>query len=170
MFQYFLQVVPTVVETRYSHANTFQYAATEQNRTVSHSGGSHGVPGIYFKYDLSSIRVHVREEHQPCWQFLVRLCGIVGGIFATSGLLHQIVSAVVDLLCCRFKSAGSETRRDSHQWTSVSSSLTPANSNYHPLLHSSSSSLLDADGLPSSSDRLPVAGSPLVSRVDSAFT
>ena len=30
-----------------------------QNRTVSHEKGSHGLPGIYFKYDLSPIRVKV---------------------------------------------------------------------------------------------------------------
>jgi len=59
-----------------------------KNRTISHSKGSHGVPGIFVKYDLSSLRVHIRESHQPFWQFLVRLCGIVGGIFATSGQLH----------------------------------------------------------------------------------
>ena len=37
------------------------------------------------KYDLSSLKVNVREEHKPLWQFATRLCGIVGGIFATSG-------------------------------------------------------------------------------------
>ena len=56
-----------------------------QNRTINHSQGSHGVPGIFVKYDLSSFKVHVREEHKPYWQFLVRLCGIIGGVFATSG-------------------------------------------------------------------------------------
>lgn len=60
----------------------------DKNRTISHSKGSHGVPGIFVKYDLSSLRVHIRESHQPFWQFVVRLCGIVGGIFATSGTLH----------------------------------------------------------------------------------
>ena len=43
------------------------------------------VLGIFFKYELSSILVRVSEVHRPFWQFLVRLCGIVGGIFATSG-------------------------------------------------------------------------------------
>jgi len=57
-----------------------------QNRTISHAKGSHGLPGIFVKYDLSSIRVHVKELHKPYWEFLVRLCGIIGGIFATSGM------------------------------------------------------------------------------------
>ena len=41
--------------------------------------------GIFFKYDLSSIMVRVENRRRSFWGFLVRLCGIVGGIFATSG-------------------------------------------------------------------------------------
>lgn len=37
------------------------------------------------KYDISSLMVKVTEQHMPLWQFLVRLCGIVGGIFSTTG-------------------------------------------------------------------------------------
>jgi hypothetical protein len=48
-----------------------------------------GIPGIYFKYDLEPIGVHIYEEHRPLLQFLVSLCGIVGGIFATSGKRHN---------------------------------------------------------------------------------
>lgn len=46
--------------------------------------------GIFFKYDMSSIMVRVESRHRSFWGFLVRLCGIVGGIFATSG--EQILS------------------------------------------------------------------------------
>lgn len=114
MYQYFLQVVPTKVDTTFSSVDTYQYAATENNRTISHSKGSHGVPGIFVKYDLSSLRVHIRESHQPFSQFLVRLCGIVGGIFATSGILNVLVGALVDVLCCRYK-WGSYSQTDIQQ-------------------------------------------------------
>jgi hypothetical protein len=129
MYQYFLQVVPTKVDTMFSTVNTFQYAATESNRSISHDKGSHGVPGIFVKYDLSSLRVHIREDHQPLWQFLVRLCGIVGGIFATSGVLNQVVGAFIDVLCCRYK-WGSYGRRitsdePSLRHTIGSNSITP---------------------------------------------
>ncbi len=56
-----------------------------QNRTINHQKGSHGVPGIFVKYDLNPLKVFVKEESRSYLQFLVRLCGIVGGIFATSG-------------------------------------------------------------------------------------
>lgn len=56
------------------------------------------VLGVFFKYDLSSILVRVNEVHRPFWQFLVRLCGIVGGIFATSGEMN--VTLLVTIYRC----------------------------------------------------------------------
>lgn len=55
---------------------------------INHAAGSHGVSGIFVKYDTSSLMVTVSEQHMPLWQFLVRLCGIVGGIFSTTGELQ----------------------------------------------------------------------------------
>lgn len=52
---------------------------------INHAAGSHGVSGIFVKYDTSSLTVTVTEQHMPLWQFLVRLCGIVGGVFSTTG-------------------------------------------------------------------------------------
>lgn len=56
-----------------------------QERAINHAAGSHGVSGIFMKYDISSLMVKVTEQHMPFWQFLVRLCGIIGGIFSTTG-------------------------------------------------------------------------------------
>lgn len=103
IFQYFIQVVPTEVRTYAASVDTYQFAVTERNRTINHREGSHGVPGIFVKYDLSSLLIRVREEHKPYWQFLVRLCGIIGGIFSVSGMLQAIVNFCLDVLCCRLK-------------------------------------------------------------------
>ena len=56
-----------------------------QERVINHGAGSHGVTGIFFKYELSSLVISVEEVYDPFWKLLVRLCGIVGGVFATSG-------------------------------------------------------------------------------------
>lgn len=56
-----------------------------QERAINHAAGSHGISGIFMKYDISSLMVKVSEQHMPLWKFLVRLCGIVGGIFSTTG-------------------------------------------------------------------------------------
>ncbi|XP_061420456.1 endoplasmic reticulum-Golgi intermediate compartment protein 2-like [Lethenteron reissneri] len=102
MFQYFLTIVPTKLHTYKFTTDTHQYSVTEKERVIDHAAGSHGVSGIFMKYDLSSLMVTVTEESMPLGQFFVRLCGIVGGIFATTGMLHGLVGFLVDVACCRF--------------------------------------------------------------------
>ncbi|XP_038054169.1 endoplasmic reticulum-Golgi intermediate compartment protein 2-like [Patiria miniata] len=108
IYQYFLQIVPTKLYTRKARMSTHQFAVTERERTINHGEGSHGVSGIFFKYDLSSLEISVTETHEPYSQFLIRLCGIVGGIFATSGILHSFLEFLVSVICCRYK-IGSHT-------------------------------------------------------------
>ncbi|CAL8339475.1 unnamed protein product [Arctogadus glacialis] len=103
MFQYFITVVPTKLHTYKISADTHQFAVTEREREIDHAAGSHGVAGIFVKYDTSALMVTVREQHMPLGQFLVRLCGIVGGVFSTTGMLHRFVGSCVDVVCCRFK-------------------------------------------------------------------
>eukprot|EP00041_Stephanoeca_diplocostata_P018585 m.389852 g.389852 ORF g.389852 m.389852 type:complete len:367 (+) comp21055_c0_seq1:170-1270(+) len=99
MFQYFLKVVPTTTQN-VDQAEPFQanqYSVTEQSRKINHATGSNGVAGIYFKYDLEPVSVNVREERRSFGRFLVRLCGIAGGIFATTGMLHQSISSLFSI-------------------------------------------------------------------------
>lgn len=103
MFQYFITIVPTKLRTHRISSDTHQFAVTERERVIDHATGSHGVSGIFMKYDISSLMVTVTESHMPFWQFLVRLCGIIGGIFSTTGMLHGIAEFIVDIICCRFK-------------------------------------------------------------------
>lgn len=103
MFQYFITIVPTKLNTYKLSAETHQYSVTEQERVINHAAGSHGVSGIFMKYDINSLMVKVTEQHMPLWQFLVRLCGIIGGIFSTTGMLHGMIGFLVDLVCCRFQ-------------------------------------------------------------------
>ncbi|NWI99314.1 ERGI2 protein, partial [Crypturellus undulatus] len=103
MFQYFITVVPTKLHTYKISAETHQFSVTERERVINHAAGSHGVSGIFMKYDISSLMVTVTEEHMPFWQFLVRLCGIVGGIFSTTGILHGFGRFVAEVIFCRFR-------------------------------------------------------------------
>uniref|UniRef100_A0A8C6TN18 Endoplasmic reticulum-Golgi intermediate compartment protein n=1 Tax=Neogobius melanostomus TaxID=47308 RepID=A0A8C6TN18_9GOBI len=103
MFQYFITIVPTKLNTYKIAADTHQYSVTERERVINHALGSHGVSGIFMKYDISSLMIRVTEQHMPLWQFLVRLCGIIGGIFSTTGMLHGVVGFLVDVICCRLQ-------------------------------------------------------------------
>ncbi len=59
------------------------------------------MPGVFFKFDMSSMMVLINEERKPFWQFLVRLSGIIGGIFATSGMLHTLFGSFTDGVLCK---------------------------------------------------------------------
>ncbi|XP_075213136.1 endoplasmic reticulum-Golgi intermediate compartment protein 2 isoform X2 [Lycorma delicatula] len=97
LYQYFVEVVPTDVQTFLHHTSTYQYSVKDHLRLIDHYKGSHGIPGIFFKYDMSALKVMVSEEREPLDQFLVRLCATVGGIFVTAGFIN---SAVQILLKC----------------------------------------------------------------------
>jgi hypothetical protein len=90
MYQYFISVIPTwyhdVFGTIY---DSNQYAVTDYQREISEKKS--GTPGIFFRYELDSISVHITEEHIPLLSFLVNLVGILGGIFTCSGIMHHLV-------------------------------------------------------------------------------
>jgi hypothetical protein len=83
--------VPTEVRTRFGGTtDSYQYSVTQQEREIDHSKGSHGMAGLFFKYELSSVKVIVFEESESVVKFLVRLCATVGGIYATSGEKYSL--------------------------------------------------------------------------------
>ena len=99
MFQYYLRIVPTKFKTLTHSLDTYQYAVTERNRTK----GGHGLPGLFFKYDLTPMVVQITERRHSLIQFFIRLIGIVGGIFSTSGMLNSFIGTVMDYVTCSRK-------------------------------------------------------------------
>ena len=92
LFQYYLDVVSTKVRTRWLRSDTFQFSVSELSRALDHSSGSHGMPGIFFKYDFSPVCVIINEHTLSFGKFLLRLCAIVGGIFATSCIVNGLIN------------------------------------------------------------------------------
>ena len=99
-FQYFIEVVPTEVWGLTGRSTTYQYSVKEHTRPINHEGGSHGTPGIYFKYDLSALKVEVTKDRECLVQFLVRLCASVGGLVSTSHILCGLAKQLVEAVCC----------------------------------------------------------------------
>lgn len=92
VYQYFLKVVPTST-LRLDQLEPFwsnQYSVSEQKTRAENT-----LPGIYIKYDMEPVSVRIHEERAPIVGFVVRLCGIIGGVFATTGMLHQMGGSVV---------------------------------------------------------------------------
>lgn len=50
-----------------------------------HNKGSHGIPGLYFKYDMSALKVIVEQDQENVIGFIVRLSSVIAGIIAISG-------------------------------------------------------------------------------------
>ena len=61
-FQYFIEVVPTEVSALTGRQTTYQYSVKEMVRPIDHARESHGTPGIYFKYDISALKVEVTKD------------------------------------------------------------------------------------------------------------
>ena len=91
-YQYFLKIVPTVYEARYSRAvDTNQYSVTEFVSEVDPKSYEGPVPELLFKVDFSPIMVRLREASRSFLNFLTGLCAILGGVFTVAGMVDSTV-------------------------------------------------------------------------------
>mmetsp|Transcript_22591 Transcript_22591/g.63418 ORF Transcript_22591/g.63418 Transcript_22591/m.63418 type:complete len:397 (+) Transcript_22591:79-1269(+) len=97
-YSYFVKIVPTTY-TAFAgeEIRTNQYSVTEHYRPVekpnpqARGGQHHGLPGVFFHYDLSPIQVTYTETRESLGQFLASLCAIIGGIFSIAGLVDALM-------------------------------------------------------------------------------
>lgn len=91
IFQYYVKVVPTTYKYLDGKVvDTNQFSVTEHVTTVKAKQGQ-GLPGAFFFYDLSPIRVQFEEEHKSFMHFLTQLCAIVGGVFTVVGIFDRFL-------------------------------------------------------------------------------
>ena len=89
MFQYYLQVVPTV--HRFLNGTvieTFQYSVTEHTRHVD-PGSNRGLPGVFFFYEVSALHVTFEEYRRGWVHFFTGVCAAVGGAFTVMGMVDR---------------------------------------------------------------------------------
>lgn len=53
--------------------------------------GEASLPAIYFLYDLSPIMVVNKDARGGVAHLLVRICAVVGGVFAVTGMMHPVL-------------------------------------------------------------------------------
>lgn len=91
MYQYFIKVVPTMYKDIRGHKiQTNQFSVTEHFRVVEF-GTSRTLPGVFFFYDLSPIKVNFDQTKTSFLHFLTNVCAIVGGVFTVSGIIDAFV-------------------------------------------------------------------------------
>uniref|UniRef100_A0A7S4KYL0 Endoplasmic reticulum vesicle transporter C-terminal domain-containing protein n=1 Tax=Paramoeba aestuarina TaxID=180227 RepID=A0A7S4KYL0_9EUKA len=96
-YTYFTIVVPTT----YSSLNgeiiqSSQYSVTEHSRPIpkpqrNEYGHQHLLPGVFFHYDLSPIKVTFTEQETTTGHFLTNLCTIIGGLFTVAGIVDLLL-------------------------------------------------------------------------------
>ncbi|KAI0373709.1 Sec1-domain-containing protein [Pilatotrama ljubarskyi] len=106
MFQYFLKVVSTQFQTLNGKTiNTHQYSATHFERDldkgsqentptglhVAHGNG--GIPGAFFNYEISPLRIVHAETRQSFAHFITSTCAIVGGVLTVASLIDSALFA-----------------------------------------------------------------------------
>ncbi|KAL9252056.1 Endoplasmic reticulum-Golgi intermediate compartment protein 3-like protein [Drosera capensis] len=87
-FKYYIKIVPT--EYRYVLKEvllTNQFSVTEYFSPMHEF--DRAWPAVYFLYDLSPITVTIREERRSFLHFITRLCAVLGGTFALTGMLDR---------------------------------------------------------------------------------
>lgn len=95
-YQYHLRVVPTVYETvRGVFTDSQQYSASDFVQVHDSGAGAFVHPGVWLRYDFSPIAVRRVEVRRGFLQFLTSLCAILGGVFALSGLVDQLLHRAV---------------------------------------------------------------------------
>ena len=104
MYQYFLKVVPTnYQQIRGGLVATNQFSVTDHFKNVDASAGQH-LPGVFFFYDLSPIKVELTERRHSILHFITSVCAIVGGLFTVSGIVdatvyhgHKVIKKKIEL-------------------------------------------------------------------------
>ncbi|PRW39153.1 endoplasmic reticulum-Golgi intermediate compartment 3 [Chlorella sorokiniana] len=92
--KYFLKVVPTDYYTLWGRkTHTYQYSVTSYYQQFK--GGEEMPPAVYLLYDTSPIRVELRDTRPGVLRLLVRVCAVVGGAFAVTGLLDKIIEGLL---------------------------------------------------------------------------
>ncbi|GAB4814044.1 hypothetical protein N2152v2_001090 [Parachlorella kessleri] len=85
-------VVPTqYTDLRNTTISTNQFSVTEHFREQRPGSAGQQLPGVFFFYDLSPIKVRFQEEKLPFLTFVTSACAIVGGVFTVSGIVDAFV-------------------------------------------------------------------------------
>ncbi|XP_058754066.1 uncharacterized protein LOC131627244 [Vicia villosa] len=97
-FKYYIKIVPT--EYRYISKEvlpTNQFSVTEYFSPIT-SQFDRTWPAVYFLYDLSPITVTIKEERRSFLHFITRLCAVLGGTFAVTGMLDRWMFRLIEVV------------------------------------------------------------------------
>ncbi|KAG8457652.1 hypothetical protein KFE25_002316 [Diacronema lutheri] len=100
LYQYYIKVVPTsYAPLGREPIATCQYSVTEARMPIAPDAGRGGrrefvLPGVFFIYDISPIKVAYTEQATSLWTFITSLCAIIGGVFVVARMVDSALHSV----------------------------------------------------------------------------
>ena len=76
------------------------YSVTEYF-TPSSGWSETGLPAVFFLYDLSPVVMEVSDAPASFGHFLARVCAVVGGVFAVTGMTDRWIHRAVEMLAAK---------------------------------------------------------------------
>jgi endoplasmic reticulum-Golgi intermediate compartment protein 3 len=98
-WQYHLRVVPTTYTYLYGTAvASAQFSAADFVQTYDAEAGGAGMvhPGVWWRVDWAPLTVSLSEARRSFLSFAVSLCGLLGGVFAISGVVDTLLHRAVE--------------------------------------------------------------------------
>ena len=94
---YFVKLIPVELVSRSGHAShLYQYSVTQYTQLFDTPAlFTKATPGIYFKYQLTPIRMTRKLDRTPFLHFYTTLCSIVGGVITVAGILQSLLTHTV---------------------------------------------------------------------------
>lgn len=105
-FSYFLQIIPTIFEAQSSFSGETSKIESQQYSATYHYipcvipkapsavelNSNTLQPGVFISYDLSPIKVAVREQHpySSVIHLILQLCAVCGGILTVAGIIDTM--------------------------------------------------------------------------------
>jgi len=78
------------------------YSVTEYF-TPSRGWSETGLPAVFFLYDLSPVVMEVSDAPASFGHFLARVCAVVGGVFAVTGMTDRWIHRAVEVIAAKSK-------------------------------------------------------------------
>ncbi|CAJ0957957.1 unnamed protein product, partial [Mesorhabditis belari] len=90
VYRYFIKVVPTRIYNGLfgGYTMAYQYSVTFLKKESKVEEHAHG--GILFEYEFSATVIEIRQVVRSLLQLILRLCAVVGGVYATSAILNNL--------------------------------------------------------------------------------
>jgi len=91
---YMIQVIPTTYDAGGQLLFTHQYSFTQHHHHVK-MGNDFVLPGVYFRYDINPLMIHIHAKNFSFANFVTRLCAIIGGLYVVFGIVYSLTAKVV---------------------------------------------------------------------------